>query len=137
MSTQLPVFYNCHNCPAYCCSYPRIEVTKRDVKRLAKYLGISAEETLERFTSVFEEGDKKEVVLRHQKDKLYGSVCRFLDLETRACTVHPARPEICRGHPGEPSCGYYHFLMSERGYQRDEDQIARAYNPPGEWLPLK
>ena len=137
MSTKLPIFYNCANCPSYCCSYPRIEVTEKDVKRLAKYLGIGAEETGRRFTTIFEDDEVRETVLRHQKDEAYGSVCRFLDLETRACTVHPARPQICRGHPGEPSCSYYTFLMSERGYQRDEDQIARAYNPPGEWVPLK
>jgi len=137
MSTKLPIFYNCHNCPAYCCSYPRIEITKQDVRRLAKHFGISQKAAGERFTTVFEEKGKSEVVLRHQKDKLYGSVCQFLDLETRACTVHSARPGICRGHPGEPSCAYYAFLMSERGYQRDDDQVARAYNPPGEWVPLK
>ena len=71
------------------------------MKRLAKYLGIGAEETGRRFTTIFEDDEVRETVLRHQKDEAYGSVCRFLDLETRACTVHPARPQICRGHPGE------------------------------------
>lgn len=134
MGTPLPVFYNCHNCPAYCCSYARIEVTKRDLKRLAKLFHLSVEEFRRRFTTTFE---GHEVVLKHQKDEAYGSACQFLDLETRDCTVHPARPAICRDHPGKPTCEYYAFLMSERSYQDDDEQIARAYNPPGEWVPLK
>ena len=137
MSTKLPIFYNCHNCPSYCCSYARIELTQEDIDRLAAHFFISPEFAEERFTVVYEEEGVREIVLRHQKDKVYGSVCQFLDLQTRACTVHSVRPEICRGHPGEPSCAYYAFLMSERAYQRDDDQVARAYNVPGQWLPLK
>jgi Fe-S-cluster containining protein len=134
MGTSLPVFYNCHNCPAYCCSYPRIEVTARDLERLAKHLGIDAKAARKRFTMKYE---GSEVVLRHQKDPVYGSVCGFLDTETRACTVHPARPEICRDHPGKPTCAYYAFLMSEREYQDDDEHVATAFNGPGAWVPLK
>lgn len=137
MSTQLPVFYNCMNCPAYCCSYARIEVTERDLKRLAKHHGIPVAEAKRRFTAIYEEDGVAEMVLRHQKDEVYGSVCRFLDTDTRACTVHPARPEICREHPGKPTCAYYAFLMSEREYQDDDTQIARAYNAPGDWVPVR
>ena len=133
MGTSLPIFYDCKNCPAYCCSYPRIEVTKRDLARLAKLFHISVEQVRKRYTTMFE----KEVVLRHRKDEDYGSVCQFLDNETRECSVHPARPQICRDHPGKPTCAYYAFLMSERDLQRDDDQVARAYNLPGEWVPLK
>ena len=32
--------YSCSKCPAYCCSYPEIEVTTRDIERLAKHLGL-------------------------------------------------------------------------------------------------
>jgi Fe-S-cluster containining protein len=133
MGKSLPIFYNCHNCPAFCCSYSRIEVTKEDIKRLAKHFRISAKKAKERFTKDFEPG---ETVLKHQKDHIYGTVCQFLDTETRACTVHPSRPEICREHPGQPTCAYYAFLMSERDYQEDDEHIARAYNPPGLWVPL-
>ena len=126
----LPVFYDCLNCPSYCCSYPRIEVTKRDIRRLARHFGLDEKTARRRFTKTgFDPG---EVVLRHQKDEVYGSVCGFLDRETRGCTVHPARPEICRAHPGKPTCAYYVFLMAERGYQDDPDFVARAYNVPDE-----
>ena len=137
MSTQLPVFYNCMNCPAYCCSYPRIEITQRDLERLARHHGISLKKARRRFTATYNEDGENETVLRHQKDEVYGTVCNFLDLKTRACTVHAARPEICREHPGKPTCTYYAFLMSEREYQDDPDQVVRAYNGPGDWVPLK
>ena len=128
MGQSLPVFYDCQNCPSYCCSYPRIAVTKKDIQRLAKHFGLDYEKARRRFTK---KGDEPgEVVLRHQKDETYGTVCRFLDLETRLCTVHTARPGICREHPGTPQCAYYNFLMSERRYQDDPEFIARAYNPP-------
>jgi Fe-S-cluster containining protein len=124
------VFYDCLNCPSYCCTYPRIPVTRRDVARLAKRFGLDASEAERRFTKP---APGKERVLRHQRDELFGSACRFLDLETRLCTIHESRPEICRGHPVSPTCGYYTFLMSERRDQDDPEHVARAYNLPGEW----
>src|SRR5438105_2561270 len=35
--------YDCSKCPAYCCSYDRILVNKRDLKRLAKHFGVDEE----------------------------------------------------------------------------------------------
>jgi Fe-S-cluster containining protein len=128
MGKALPVFYDCHNCPSYCCTYPRIGVTTEDIARLARHFGIDAAVAKRRFTRKGEEPG--EVILRHKKDEVYGTACRFLDLETRMCTVHTARPGICRAHPGTTSCGYYTFLMSERRYQEDPEFVARAYNPP-------
>jgi hypothetical protein len=32
--------YSCSKCPAYCCSYPEIEVTTRDIERLAKHFDL-------------------------------------------------------------------------------------------------
>jgi hypothetical protein len=37
---SLRVLFNCLRCPAYCCSYDRIEVTKRDIARLAKHFQV-------------------------------------------------------------------------------------------------
>ena len=135
MSTTLPVFYDCLNCPSYCCSYPRIPVTKRDVRRLAKHFDLAEDEASEQFTKPG--WTKRERVMRHQKDETFGSACRFLDLETRLCTVHDARPSVCRGHPDGPNCGYYTFLMSERRDQEDPEFAVRAYNVPGEFPQLE
>ena len=76
--------YDCSKCPAYCCSYDRIIVTKRDLNRLAKHFDLDPEVAAKRFTKTME----GEQVLRHQKDKIYGSVCMFLDTKVRRCSGH-------------------------------------------------
>jgi Fe-S-cluster containining protein len=128
MGRPLPIFYDCLNCPSFCCTYPRIPVTAADIRRLARHHGIDEATAKRRFTKKGEEPG--EVVLRHRKDEAYGTACRFLGRESRLCTIHQARPRICRDHPGTSTCAYYNFLMSERRYQDDPDFVARAYNPP-------
>lgn len=121
-------FYSCERCPAYCCSYPRIPVTSSDVRRLARYLGLSPETVARKFTKKGEEDG--EVILRHQPDKTYGTICRFLNVETRRCTVYEARPAICREYPGTCRCGYYDFLSFERRVQEDPDWVPSTWNGP-------
>ena len=114
--------YSCAKCPAYCCSYPEIEVTKRDIERLARHFDLPYAEVEERFTKY----DAKEKVqeLRHQRDRIFTSVCTFLDQKTRRCTVYEARPAVCRSFPDTPRCGYYEFLKFERAHQEDPKFIA-------------
>ena len=38
--------YSCNKCPAYCCSYPEIEVTPRDIQRLAKKTFVKSNHTV-------------------------------------------------------------------------------------------
>lgn len=116
--------YDCDLCPAYCCSYPRVIVSKRDLRRLARHFGIGRDDARRRFTK--KGAERGERVLRHRKDHVYRSVCRFLDRETRECTVYEARPKICRTYPGEDHCGYYDFLSFERRAQEDPDFIPSA-----------
>lgn len=130
MAKPLPIFYDCLNCPSYCCTYPRIPVTQRDIRRLARHFGLEEDVAKRRFTKPG--WGKRERVLRHQKDEHFGSACRFLDTETRLCTVHGSRPGICRSHPATAHCGYYTFLMAERRDQDDPELVARAYNLPGD-----
>lgn len=122
MRTQLRVFYDCSNCPAWCCSYPRITVSDFDIRRLAKFIGISPREFKKRHTKKGE--DDGEVVLRHRADEYFGSACKFLDPETRRCSVYLARPRVCREYPGTGRCGYYDFLMSERNRHEEDDWVA-------------
>jgi uncharacterized protein len=119
--------FNCLRCPAYCCSYPVIRLTKRDLRRLAKHLGMSLERTVDKFTKPDDDGKKR--IMRHRKDEHFGSVCRFLDREKRACTIYQARPQICRDFPGTRRCGYYEFLKFERDLLKDSDHVATTYNP--------
>ena len=118
------VFYNCDKCPGYCCSYPRVLVTPKDIQRLAKHFGIRFDKARKRFTK---KGDEEgERVLRHQQDHIYKSVCRFLDTDTRQCTIYEERPTICRDYPGSTRCGYYDFLSFERRAQNDPEFIPSA-----------
>ena len=116
--------YDCSRCPAYCCSYPRVIVNRTDLKRLARHFGIAVETARERLTK--NGAERGERVLRHRKDHVYKSVCRFLDRDSRECTIYEARPTICRQYPGEPNCGYYDFLSFERRTQQDPDFIPSA-----------
>jgi Fe-S-cluster containining protein len=114
--------YSCEKCPAYCCSYPEIEVTSRDIERLARHLGLAYAEAEERFTK-YDAGEKVRL-LRHRHDRIFASVCTFLDQKTRRCTVYEVRPAVCREYPDSPRCGYYEFLKFERAHQDDPKFIA-------------
>lgn len=111
--------YDCLKCPAYCCSYTRIDVNVRDLRRLARHFGLSEEAAEKKYTKLVD-GHRS---LRHQKDKTFGTICQFLDLETRRCTVYEARPEVCHSYPDGNRCGYYEFLKWEREHQEDPDFI--------------
>lgn len=115
--------YDCSQCPGYCCSYPRIEVKPSDIARLARHFGIEPEQASRRFTRLYEPGER---ILKHQKDTVYGSICRFFDTDERRCTIYAARPKVCRSYPDGPKCGYYDFLKFERKHQGDEDFIPSA-----------
>ncbi len=124
--SKSPVFYNCLRCPAYCCSYPRVIVSEKDLARLAKHFGVTEEEAREKYTKRGEE--KGERVLRHKKDEHFGSVCRLLNRKTRNCMVYKARPAICREFPGTARCGYYDFLSFERHTQEDPEYVSTTWN---------
>lgn len=115
--------YDCARCPGYCCSYDRIEVTPRDVARLARHFGLTVEQAERRFTRLWEPGER---ILRHRPDSVYKSICRFFDQHERRCTVYPARPAVCRQYPNGARCGYYDFLVFERGHQGDDTFIPSA-----------
>ena len=114
--------YSCEKCPGYCCSYPEIEISPRDIERLAKHFGIEYREAEERFTKL--QPEEKVRLLRHRKDSVFESVCMFFDQKARRCGVYAARPGVCRDYPDSPRCGYYEFLKFERAHQDDPDFIA-------------
>jgi Fe-S-cluster containining protein len=112
--------YDCDKCVAYCCSiYDRVQVTPRDIKRLATHFRLLPEVATERFTKVF--GKKR--ILRRKADRLFGQACTFLDQKTRKCTIYHARPLVCRQFPDALRCAYYDLLEFEREQQNDPDVI--------------
>jgi Fe-S-cluster containining protein len=114
--------YSCLKCPGYCCSYPEIEVTPRDIERLAKHFGVGYKEAEERYTKY--DPKEKALLLRHKKDKVFESTCMLFDQEKRRCTVYESRPGVCRKYPDSARCGYYDFLKFEREQQGDEEMVA-------------
>ena len=125
MSAPKPQF-NCIKCPAYCCSYAEIGATDNDIKRLAKHFGMDPEKARKKFTKKSQDGKSR--ILRHQKDEHFGTICQFIDTETRRCTVYEARPYICRAFPGTHRCGYYDFLSFERRMLEDKEHISTTWN---------
>ena len=122
---RVPKLYDCSKCPGYCCSYPVIELTPKDIKRLAKFHGLSEDQAAKRFTK---KAHGYERVLRRKKDEHFGRICRFFDTDKRRCTVYEARPDICRSFPGGNRCGYYDFLAFERRKQDDPTFVATTDN---------
>lgn len=118
--------FDCSKCPGYCCSYPRIEVSSEDIARLAAHFSIDEAAAQRRFTRIYTFESESERVLRHRKDEIYGSICRFFDTRARRCTIYPARPDVCREYPAVNRCGYYEFIKFERKHQDDPDFIPSA-----------
>jgi len=115
------VRYSCDKCPAYCCTYTDIEITKFDVERLGRHFDLGYREAAKRFTKTDSEG---KTLLRHRKDRIFDSACMFLDQEKRQCSVYHARPGVCRKFPDSTRCGYYEFLKFEREQQGDDEFVA-------------
>jgi len=82
---------NCLKCPSLCCKLAGyIEVSQTDIRRLAKFLGLTPK--------TFEE---KHIVEKNRKGekliKTADNTCQFLGVDRR-CTVYAARPRDCRGY---------------------------------------
>jgi Fe-S-cluster containining protein len=113
--------YNCLKCPGYCCTYAEIEISQRDIERLARHFDLAPDVAQERFTKTDSKGT---VMLRHKHDRIFDTICMFFDQKKRRCTVYEARPGVCRKYPDAVKCGYYEFLKFEREQQGDEKLVA-------------
>lgn len=114
--------FDCLNCIGICCSvYDHVPVTKRDIRRLARYFQVSVEAATRRFTKL----RKGERILRRKHDPLLGQTCTFHDLKRRVCGIYEGRPHVCRVWPthGDGSCVYYDLLQFERRQQGVHDVV--------------
>ena len=118
---QPRTYFDCNKCPAFCCTiYERVQVTKRDITRLAKHFGVSYETARRRYTKQW---DAEERVLKKVEDKVFPVTCIFLDQDKRGCTVYHARPGVCREYPDRARCVYYDVLQFERRQQADDTVV--------------
>jgi uncharacterized protein len=119
---QPRIYFDCSKCPAYCCSiYERVQVTKRDLNRLANYFKVTPEQAEKRYTKI--DRSSGERVLRRTKDVIFEQTCMFLNQETRGCSIYHARPQVCREYPDRTRCSYYDLLRFERIQQDDPDVL--------------
>lgn len=80
---------DCTQC-ANCCRVATVQVSDRDVERLARHLRISPDRFLGDYTA---ESPEEGRILKRDTD----SGCVFLD--GRECTVYDSRPDICQRFP--------------------------------------
>ena len=112
--------YDCDKCVAYCCSiYERVQVTPKDIRRLAAHFSVTPETAALRFSKL----NGKERILRRRADRLFGQACMFLNQDTRKCTIYDARPDVCREFPDTSRCAYFDLIEWERKQQDDPDVI--------------
>jgi Fe-S-cluster containining protein len=93
-----------------------VQVTKRDIRRLARHFSVDFETAQRRFTTTWQ----GEQILRRKADPIFGQACKFLDPSTRRCTIYNGRPSVCREFPARTRCAYYDLLTFERSQQGDE-----------------
>jgi hypothetical protein len=79
---------DCTAC-ANCCRVTEVEITGRDVEKLAKFLGMTKEEFIRDSTLQAESG---EMILKRTE-----TGCVFL--KDNLCTVYQARPQNCANFP--------------------------------------
>ena len=124
-------YYNCAKCPAYCCAiYDLVNAKQSDIERLAKHFRVSIRTAVRRFTKTYQ-GTR---ILRQKADPIFGKACKFLDPETRRCTVYEARPDACREFPKRARCALYDLLTFERRWEKDENVlplVAITFLEPG------
>jgi hypothetical protein len=115
---------NCRKCPAFCCRMAGyVEVSRRDIQRLAKHLGITVRQ--------FEEKHLVEVTRKGEKlIKQDFMSCQFLG-DDRRCTVYKARPKDCREYicwdqDDETVYGYAAFMQHSVTKLRKAEKAQKA-----------
>lgn len=82
--------FDCKMCGHCCHGQGGIVASMPERERLAAYLGLSVDE----FCAAYTQAQGAKLVLRSRED----GFCVFFDAE-KACTVHPAKPDVCRAWP--------------------------------------
>lgn len=87
---QIQADFNCQRCGRCCCLSDPIAITSRDAERIASYLGITVDQFIDKFAKRTEASDSGLSLLSQP--------CVFYR-EGTGCSVHQARPMICRMYP--------------------------------------
>jgi len=110
--------YDCLKCLGYCCAiYERVEVSDKDIARLARHFKTTPEKARKKYTKQFSKGER---ILRRTADPIFGESCMFQDPVKRVCTIYESRPKTCRDWPTyglKDRCVYFDMLQFERKQQ--------------------
>jgi Fe-S-cluster containining protein len=113
-------YYDCVNCPAYCCSvYERVQVTTRDIRRLAKHFGVTEEVATVALHKDVREGKS----VAPEEGRCLGRRASSSIPKRVAAAIYHARPAVCREFPITKRCAYYDLLTFEREQQDDPDTL--------------
>ncbi len=83
--------FQCTLCGICCKGQGGIIVTKKEIDRIAKFLGLDNKEFEEKF---LEKEDSNKYSIKIKED----GYCIFFDKDRR-CTIHPVKPNICIAWP--------------------------------------
>jgi Fe-S-cluster containining protein len=89
MAEEIEDQIDCRAC-ANCCKVAETDLAEREIDRLARAVGVTRTEFIQRYTTQSEDGG--ELILRRTA---HG--CVFLD--GNDCTIYEDRPETCRNFP--------------------------------------
>jgi len=89
IAEEIEAQIDCTAC-ANCCKVASVQVTERDVERLARHLRIQPQRVVAEYTAESEEDGR---ILKRSPE----TGCIFLS--GRDCTVYEARPDICQRFP--------------------------------------
>jgi len=91
---------DCRQC-AECCRVTEVQITERDIEKLARFLGLSGKEFAERHTTVDSEGvpilKRNKAVKATASNSATPEGCEFL--VGNECSVYEARPANCERFP--------------------------------------
>lgn len=99
MSTISEVDFKCQRCGQCCKHRGDLVLTPMDVFQISKYLRISCEETVRRYTQLSNRHDFPQIVIQALGKQ---STCIFYDNSKRDCTIYPTRPAQCYLFPLVP-----------------------------------
>jgi Fe-S-cluster containining protein len=115
---------NCKRCAAFCCKMAgQVEVSVRDIRRLAKHLELSVPQ--------FEEKHVMKASRRGPKCiKVAYETCQFLG-DNHSCTVYEARPRNCSGYvcwdqPDDTVYGFASLAQLPAGAMRRLERSAKG-----------
>ena len=86
---------------------------------MAAHYEIAFTDAEKRFTKTVD-GER---IMRRRKDDLLGESCKFLDKQSRGCTIYEARPEVCRDFPNARRCAYYDLWQFEQDQQFNRGRV--------------